>query len=147
MCYNSASLDGKWLFIFRCNSSNKYYDKLIQEKKGVLGKLNSELEQKKQELYDYDDELSKKEKVLKEKNLEIKNINNIVHSKKSNSSKEKKYVQTSFFKPIVKKEKIVDEKVRALIDLIKEMDINSITPVDAMKKLIELKEKLKEQKL
>ncbi|TFG23266.1 MAG: DNA mismatch repair protein MutS [Promethearchaeota archaeon] len=129
------------------NSSNKYYDKLIQEKKGVLDRLNSELEQKKQKLYDYDDELSNKEKVLKDKTLEIKNVNTIVHSKKTKSSKQKKYVQTSFFKPIVKKEKIVDEKVKDLIDLIKEMDINSITPVDAMKKLIELKEKLKEQKL
>ncbi len=127
------------------NSSTKYYDKLIQEKKGFLDKLNSELKHKKQELYDYEDELSKKEKVLKEKNLEIKNVNTIVHSKKKKSPKEKKYIQTSFFKPIVKKEKIVDEKVKALIDLIKEMDINSITPVDAMKKLIELKEKLKEQ--
>ncbi len=127
------------------NSSNKYYDKLIQEKKSVLDKLNSKLEQKKQELNDYDHELSKKEKVLKEKNLEIKNMNTTVPSKKNKSSKQKKYVQTSFFKPIVKKEKIIDEKVKALIDLIKEMNINSITPVDAMKKLIELKEKLKEQ--
>ena len=126
-------------------SSNKYYDKLIQEKKGVLDKLNSELEQKKEELNEYDDELSKQEKKLKENNLEIKNINTIVHPKKS--SKEKKYVQTSFFKPIVKKEKIVDEKVKALIDFIKEMDINSITPVDALKKLIKLQEKLKEYKL
>ena len=129
------------------NSSTKYYDKLIQEKKSVLDKFNSELKQIKQELNDYEDELSIKEKVLKEKNLKMKNVNAMAHSKKSKSPKEKKYVQTSFFKPIVKKETIIDEKFKALIDLIKDMDINSITPVDAMKKLIELKEKLKEQKL
>lgn len=42
--------------------------------------------------------------------------------------------------PIVKKEKVVDEDIKKPIDLIKEIDINSLTPIKAMKKMIELKE-------
>jgi len=50
-------------------------------------------------------------------------------------------VQTTFFKPIVLKERADNENIEELIRKIEDIDINSMTPIDAMKKLIELKEK------
>ena len=59
----------------------------------------------------------------------------------SKTANKKKLVQTSFFKPIITKEKVIDEEAKQLIELIKGIDFDSLTPVEAMKKLIEIKEK------
>ena len=66
-----------------------------------------------------------------------------IKKKSDLQSKKKNMVQTSFFKPIVKIENIIDENLNKYLKLINDIDINGLTPVDAMKKLIELKEKIK----
>ena len=48
-----------------------------------------------------------------------------------------------FLKPIVEKEKVLDENVKVLVEVLKNIDINSLTPIEAMKKLIEINEKMK----
>ena len=59
-----------------------------------------------------------------------------------NANKSRKTVQTSFFKPIVKTEKALNEKIQKVKEFLEEIDINTLTPVEAMKKMIDIKEKL-----
>ncbi len=128
--------------------SGKYHDKIINGKKKELEKVNAELITKKEELDKYFEDLSQKESELKNKTIEIEKLKAKIQTSKNKvtqvkSQKKKKLVQTSFFQPIVKKEIVEDDRFKELIDLIKNIDINSITPIEAMKKLIEIKEKLK----
>ncbi len=53
-----------------------------------------------------------------------------------------KMVQTSFFKPIVKVKRDFSEGYKKLIEIIKSVDINNVSPIKAMEKLIEIKNKL-----
>ncbi|MFX0179939.1 MAG: DNA mismatch repair protein MutS [Candidatus Hodarchaeota archaeon] len=121
--------------------SGKYHDKLISEKLKELEKLNFELETKHQELSICEEEISEKEKELGKKTYEIEKLKSEINNikKELKPKKAKKYVQTSLFKPIDVKKQVLDED---LIKLLKNIDINSLTPLDAMKKLIEIKEKL-----
>jgi len=125
-------------------SNGKYHDKLISEKLKELEKLNLELAVKYQELSNCEEEISKKEKELGKKSYEIEKLKSEVSSirKKSKPVKKKSYVQTSLFKPIAVKEPPLDENLLNLVKVIKDIDLNSLTPVEAMKKLIEIKEKL-----
>lgn len=125
-------------------SSGKYHEKIINEKKKELEKLNSELLIKKEELHDFNDLMRQKAREIKEQ--EKITEKSVVSPKKTqkDSLEKKKMVQTSFFKPIVKTKKVFDEEVKILVEYLKNIDINSITPVDAIKKLIKLKEMLKE---
>ncbi len=132
-------------------TSGKIFDDLINRKKEELKKLSKQLGAKKEELSKYDEELDSKESDLKRKNFEIKKLSEVISSLKIQKDKprdkvqkKKKLVQTTFFKPVVTKKKVLDENINNLIKLIKEIDINSITPIEAMKKLSEIKEKLKE---
>ena len=111
-----------------------------------LDQIKSELNLMKQQLNKCDEDLIEKEKELKNKALELEKSKKNVEIPVPKTLKNKRYVQTSFFKPIVKKEIVADEHIDKLITLIKEIEINSITPVDAMKKLIELKEYLNKLK-
>ncbi|MGV9172766.1 MAG: hypothetical protein ACOC35_09395 [Promethearchaeia archaeon] len=70
-----------------------------------------------------------------------------MRKKKKKEKKEKKMVQTSFFKPVVKKEKVLDDDVKQIIQIIDNLDINSITPVDAMQKLIDIRKQLEDLNL
>ena len=124
----------------------KYHDKLLQEKKNALEKLNSNLQTKKDDLNRMEDELSKMNKALAEKSFEVEKAiatqsggNQSSHGEKI---KEKKYVQTTFFKPTIVKENVEDEYFKELVNVISDIDINSLTPIEAMKRLIEIKEKL-----
>jgi DNA mismatch repair protein MutS len=128
--------------------SGKYHDKLVSEKLKELEKLNFELETKHQELGICEEEISEKEKELGKKTYEIEKLKSEINSikKESKPKKAKKYVQTSLFKPIDVKEKVLDEDFMRLAKLLKDIDINSLTPLDAMKKLIEIKEKLQNLK-
>ncbi|MHA2430937.1 MAG: DNA mismatch repair protein MutS, partial [Promethearchaeota archaeon] len=128
--------------------SGKYHDKLVSEKLKELEKLNFELETKHQELGICEEENSEKEKELGKKTYEIEKLKSEINSikKESKPKKAKKYVQTSLFKPIDVKEKVLDEDFMRLAKLLKDIDINSLTPLDAMKKLIEIKEKLQNLK-
>ncbi|MFX1312796.1 MAG: hypothetical protein ACFFHD_09310, partial [Promethearchaeota archaeon] len=82
------------------------------------------------------------------KTYEIEKLKSEISSikKESKPKKAKKYIQTSLFKPIDVKEKVLDEDLMRLVKLLTDIDINSLTPLDAMKKLIEVKEKLENLK-
>ena len=130
---------------------NKYYDKFIQEKKKALERLNLDLDVKQREMNECEAELIKKERELGQKKFEVekkkeqltnlKDQSEITNKPEISIKKEKKIVQTTFFKPIVLKERADNENIEELIRKIEDIDINSMTPIDAMKKLIELKEK------
>ncbi len=122
----------------------KYHDKLVSEKLKELEKLNFELETKHQELGICEEEISEKEKEIGKKTYEIEKLKSEISSikKESKPKKTKKYVQTSLFKPIDVKEKVLDEDLMRLVKLLTDIDINSLTPLDALKKLIKVKEKL-----
>jgi len=126
----------------------KYHDKLVSEKLKELEKLNFELETKHQELGICEEEISKREKEIGKKTYEIEKLKSEISNirKESKPKKTKKYVQTSLFKPIDVKEKVLDEDLMRLVKLLTDIDINSLTPLDAMKKLIEVKEKLENLK-
>ncbi len=131
--------------------ANKYYDKFIQEKKKALERLDLDLDVKQREMNECEAELIKKERELGQKKFEVektkeqlttlKDKSEITNKQEISLKKEKKIVQTTFFKPIVLKERADNENFKALIRKIEDIDINSMTPIDAMKKLIELKEK------
>ena len=126
----------------------KYYDKLASEKLKELEKLNFELETKHQELGICEEEISKREKEIGKKTYEIEKLKSEITNikKESKPKKAKKFVQTSLFKPMDVKEKVLDEDLMRLVKLLTDIDINSLTPLDAMKKLIEVKEKLENLK-
>lgn len=131
----------------------KYYEKIINSKKKQLESINETLSSKEQKIGNCNEQLSEKQKELERRKVQIKELEGkieelkrkrelIVPEKKKDSKK--KTVQTTFFKPVVKKKKITDEKAERIIELIQDLDINSLTPVDAMKKLIEIKDKLED---
>ncbi len=131
--------------------TDKYYDKFIQEKKKALERLNLDLDVKQRDLNECEAELIKKEKELGKKKFEVEKKKEQLTTLKDQSEstnkpeisikKKKKIVQTTFFKPIVLKERADNENIEELIRKIEAIDINSMTPIEAMKKLIELKEK------
>ncbi|TFF69219.1 MAG: DNA mismatch repair protein MutS [Promethearchaeota archaeon] len=131
--------------------NGKYYDKFIKEKQKELQKINSELTSKQNELVDCEDKLSKKEKELVKREFELekfqtlikqKSLPNASKGKKSVSSKkEKNYVQTTFFKPEVMEKIILDDDFEEILKIIKNLDINSLTPIEAMKVIIDIKQK------
>ena len=51
-------------------------------------------------------------------------------------------MQTTFFKPTIVKETVDDASFGELVEAISSIDINSLTPIEAMKKLIIIKKKL-----
>jgi len=124
----------------------KYYDKIIQEKMNALDRVNSNLKMKQNELNKHEDELIQIKKELTQKSSEIERtliISSDVNKKpRSSTKKEKKSVQTTFFKPTIVKETVNDEYFKELIDIINDIEINSLTPIEAMKRLILIKEKL-----
>ena len=78
------------------------------------------------------------------KSVEVSQLKEKLEKTQNLPAKKKRFVQTTFFKPVVKKQIVLDKEFEKLLDLIKEIDINSITPIEAMKKLSVIKEKLKE---
>jgi DNA mismatch repair protein MutS len=124
----------------------KYHDKLLQEKKILLNKINQNLEMKQNELIKYEDELNELKKVIVEKSIEVEKSRSSKASKNKMAQirdrKERKYVQTTFFKPAIVKETVDDANIRELFEEMSNIDINSLTPIEAMKKLILIKEKL-----
>ncbi|MFX1320727.1 MAG: DNA mismatch repair protein MutS [Promethearchaeota archaeon] len=123
--------------------SIKHHDKIISEKRNVLEKLNRQLENKKDELTKCEALLSEKEKVINNKNFEIEKLNkNLEKYTDKKQRTKKKFVQTTFFKPTVLKEEVIDENLKEVMDLLKELDINSLSPIEALKKLSDLKDML-----
>ena len=105
--------------------------------------MNKGIESKKEELMICEEKLSQITNEVENRNIEIQLLKCKIQGKEIKPQKKKKLVQTSFFKPVVKKEIVGDDEVKQLIKTILEIDIESTTPVDALKKLLEFKEKLK----
>ncbi len=123
--------------------SIKHHDKIISEKRKTLEKLNVQLENKKDELTKCEAVISEKEKVIKNKSFKIEKLKtNLEKYTDKKQGTKKKLVQTTFFKPTVLKEEVIDDNLKELMDLLRELDINSLTPVEALKKLSDLKDKL-----
>ncbi len=140
----------------RSNGNGKFqehaYETMIQSKKKALEALNKQMNDLKAKLTGCEQDLHSKEYEIEEKEEKLKDLTSKLQPQpetnaKKIESKQKKMVQTSFFKPVVKTEKILDDEVKTIIQLIKEVEINNLTPVDAMKKLIEIKEKIQEKDL
>ncbi len=124
----------------------KHHDKLLQEKKNALDQINLNLEVKRNELSKFEEELIKLKKALEEKSFEVEKTltseASINKKPQLSGKKEKKYVQTTFFKPTIVKEAVDDAEFEELVEVINNIDINSLTPIEAMNKLIKIKEKL-----
>jgi DNA mismatch repair protein MutS len=124
----------------------RYYDKIIQEKINALDRVNSNLKMKQNELDKHEDELIQIKKELTQLSSEIEtkhgNSSDVNKKPRLSGKKEKKSVQTTFFKPTIVKETVNHEYFKELIDIINDIEINSLTPIEAMKKLILIKEKL-----
>jgi DNA mismatch repair protein MutS len=58
------------------------------------------------------------------------------------AQKPKKTVQTTFFKPIVRVNNNLNNEFKELVEIINEIDINNITPLEALEKLNDLKKKI-----
>lgn len=132
-------------------NSGKYYDKFIEEKKIKLDKITQELNVKIHELSKCEENLQTKESELGKRSYEIEKLKNhldLLAKERENqkpskiSPKKTKTVQTTFFKPKVIKEEVDNPMIKDLITELKNLKLESFTPVDAMKMLIEFKEKL-----
>ncbi|MFX0057519.1 MAG: DNA mismatch repair protein MutS [Candidatus Hodarchaeota archaeon] len=121
----------------------KFHDKIIDEKKLELERVNLELETKRRELNKCEEEIVEKEKDLGKKVFEIEKLKAQLEEPSDKRVKriKKKSVQTTFFKPSIIKEKVIDQRIKEIVDVLKGIDLEILTPVEAMKKLIELKEK------
>ncbi|MHA1508733.1 MAG: hypothetical protein ACTSO6_08530, partial [Promethearchaeota archaeon] len=132
-----------------------HYDKFILEKQKVLERLNLELELKQNKISECEDELILKNEKLEKTKSEIQTFpsnraNSAIQldaSQNNDVKKEKKYVQTTFFKPKIMRETLPNDDAKELIKIVKDIDLDSLTPVEAMKKLINLKEKLSKLRL
>ncbi len=119
-------------------SSGKYYDKIINEKKVELDKLNEEINNIKDSLSECIEDLSRNQKELERKKNEIEELEvNRSKLSKKKTEKKKRYVQTSLFEPISNKKEILD-----LLNSIKEIDIESDIPDKLKGQLTELKKKI-----
>jgi intein/homing endonuclease len=127
-------------------SSEKIHDKIIHVKKQELERLNSEIKSITEQFKRCDEELATKESELENKKVEMENLKEKIKNIQETTPYKKKFVQTSLFSPL-KKEKVMEEDIEKFLNTIKQMNIDKITPFEAMKKLIELKEKLNETKL
>ncbi len=118
-------------------STGKHYDKIISEKKNELSKLNTELKAIKESLSQYSEDLSRTKKNLDEKKEKIKELAINIESKGNKIPKKIKYVQTSLFEPIAKKDKITE-----LLNFISKIELKSDVPEKIKDQLIELKNKI-----
>jgi DNA mismatch repair protein MutS len=138
-------------------SSRKYKDVLANKKSEELKKLNEEIELKTEKLTECDERLNQKEADLNKLKLELeetkakmellKDKKHVDKKPEISTSTKKELIQTTFFKPVVRKEKVLDESFKQLLDFLNVIDPNTITPLEAMKKLIELKELLNDLKV
>ena len=130
--------------------SGKYHDKFIREKQKELHKISIELSSKQNQLIDCEDKLLKKMKELGKKEFELGKVQTLLEQSQNSSSrgvkekkrnKEKSYVQTTFFKPKLMEKTIIDHDLREILKSINELDINHLTPIMAMKLIIDIKQK------
>jgi DNA mismatch repair protein MutS len=123
-------------------SSGKIYDKMINGKKGELEKLNRALASVKNQLSECKQELRITGKDLESKKVEFSELMAITATKTSKISqnkiiKKKKYVQTSLFEPVSKKEQLMD-----IYNFFKKINIKSIISEEIQEQLKDLKKKI-----
>ncbi|MHA2399047.1 MAG: DNA mismatch repair protein MutS [Promethearchaeota archaeon] len=128
-------------------SSEKYYDKIINGKKVKLEKFNSELEALQEQLEICAEDLTKKERELKKKKSEIEELGEEIKAKKAkipqtSIAKKRKYVQTSLFETTSAKKVVSDEKLLALVESLKKLDINTLVHEELKEKLERFKKQL-----
>ncbi|MFX1279932.1 MAG: DNA mismatch repair protein MutS [Promethearchaeota archaeon] len=127
------------------NSSppGKHYDKMINGKKSELDKLNSELKTFRDLLGNLDEELAIKEKELEKVKKELSESKLEIKAKKvkpMHTSTTKKYVQTSLFEPLSKKEK--DEKYKGIVNELNKLDINNLSHIEIKERIADLLNKI-----
>ena len=131
-------------------TNSKYYDKFLREKKNELQKINTEITSKQHQLLDCEDKLLTKEKELGKKEFELEKLQNLLKQSKSSTNsklkdqtlnKKKTYVQTTFFKPRIMEKVITNDDLEEILKVIKSLDINMLTPIEAMKVIIDIKQK------
>ena len=124
------------------NSSGKYYDKMINGKKSKLDKLNSDLKTIRSELENVGEELAIKEKKLQKAKKELRELKLEVKAKRTHTSTttKKKYVQTSLFEPISKKEK--DEKYEVIVNELNKLNINNLSHIEIKERIADLLKKV-----
>ncbi|MHA1804894.1 MAG: DNA mismatch repair protein MutS [Promethearchaeota archaeon] len=124
-------------------------DKVISSKKKTLEALNEKLNAIKKQISKHEEELERKNALIKEKENKIRELElkseELVQKLSKKPSSKKKFVQTSFFKPIIKSEVKLDANIKQVVEILKNLDIENLTPVEAMKAVIKLKEKLEEK--
>ncbi|MFX0165599.1 MAG: DNA mismatch repair protein MutS [Candidatus Hodarchaeota archaeon] len=128
-------------------SSGKIYNKFINGKKHKLEKLNFELNLVKEKLVNSNEELTRKENELDRKKKEMKELDTKIKTSKAKAvqskvSGKKKYVQTILFEPSKKKESKMNEYIFNLVNNLKELEIDKLSPDNLKEKITELKKKL-----
>ncbi|MFX0081427.1 MAG: DNA mismatch repair protein MutS [Candidatus Hodarchaeota archaeon] len=128
-------------------SSGKIYNKVINGKKHKLEKLNFELNLVKEKLVNSNEELTRKENELDRKKKEMKELDTKIKTSKAKAvqskvSGKKKYVQTILFEPSKKKESKMNEYIFNLVNNLKELEIDKLSPDNLKEKITELKKKL-----
>ncbi|MHA1282657.1 MAG: DNA mismatch repair protein MutS [Promethearchaeota archaeon] len=133
--------------------NGKYYESFIEFKKKELERINKEIDLKKKELNNLEEKLAeledkteeKKELLekLKEESVKVKKIPKKIPPER----KTKKLVQASLFIPSIEMKNKLSEDVKKILKSIKNLNLNALTPIDAMKKLAELQEKISKLKL
>jgi len=118
-------------------SSSMYYDKIINGKKLKLEKLDSELKNLKGLLNECNEDLNRTEKDLEKRKKEIKELELSIQEKEVKIPKKKKYIQTSLFESINKKQIVGD-----LMNSINKIDLKSDIPDKIKNLIIELKNKI-----
>ena len=134
------------------NVSSKIYERFLSEKRQEIERLESLLDVKSKELTQIQETIDEKEKNLA--NLDKKLAKGEIFDGKTTKSvpsesritlkqkKQKNYVQTTFFRPEIIEKSSENDELNELGEILKELDINSMTPLDAIKLLSEFKEKL-----
>jgi DNA mismatch repair protein MutS len=133
----------------------KYHDKFILEKQKALDRLNSVLELKHNDLTKCEDELGlinneivkKRSELQKKQGIRANSDNQLDIRQRNDVKKDKKYVQTTFFKPKIMRDKFLEDEIKDLIKFVNDIELDSLTPVEAMKKLIDLKDVLSKLKI
>ncbi|KKK44459.1 MAG: DNA mismatch repair protein MutS [Candidatus Lokiarchaeum sp. GC14_75] len=129
------------------NSTNKIYDKIIDGKKHELEEFNTELNRLSELLDKKREELSNKEEEIEDKTKKIEELEklNLKKTKISQKfdSKKKKYVQTNLFGSPIKRESMLEEKLKNFVDNLIEVDLSNLSKMELEQKLLEFKNEIK----
>ncbi|HEC39172.1 MAG TPA: DNA mismatch repair protein MutS [bacterium] len=127
-------------------STNKIYDKVIDGKKHKLKEFNTELDRLNEILDKKREDLSKKEREIEDKTKLIEELEklNLKKAKISQKfdSKKKKYVQTNLFGSPIKRDSMLEEKLKKFVDNFIEVDLSSLSKDDLKQKLLEFKNEI-----